>query len=57
MVKRKQAIFKFNSQLGALLCSKCNIIIKIGADFTEEERKASKGEVHLGPQYCVKCKK
>lgn len=57
MVKRKQAIFKFNSQLGALLCSKCNIIIKIGADFTEEERKASKGEVHLGPQYCIKCKK
>lgn len=53
----KKMIVKFNGSLRAILCSKCNIIIKIGADFTEEERKASKGEAHLGPQYCIKCKK
>jgi hypothetical protein len=53
----KQAIFKFNSSLGALLCSKCKTIIKIGQEFTPDEVKAIKGEIKLGAQYCNNCKK
>lgn len=51
-----KAIFKFNSGNGALLCSKCNIIIKIGWDFNEEEKQAMKGKIKLPAQYCEKCK-
>ena len=52
------AIFKYNGGLGALLCSKCRVIIKIGKDFTEQEIKAIKGEIKMPhPQYCEKCKK
>jgi len=53
---QETAIFKFNGGLGALLCSKCKVIIKIGKDFTEEENKAIKGHIKLPPQYCDKCK-
>lgn len=53
----ERAIFKFNSGLGALLCSKCKVIIKIGKDFNEIELKAARGEEYLEPQYCLKCKK
>ena len=52
----KKAIFKFNNGNGALLCSKCRTILKVGYEFTEEERKAMKGEVKLKAQYCDKCK-
>lgn len=52
-----KAIFKFNSGLGALLCSKCRKIIKIGQEFTPDEVKAIKGEIKLGAQYCNNCKK
>jgi len=38
-----KAIFKFNGGDGALLCSKCGRIIKIGWDFNEEEKLAMKG--------------
>ena len=51
----KKAIFKFNNGNGALLCSKCRVILKVGYEFTEEERKAMKGEVKLKAQYCDKC--
>ena len=51
-----KAIFKFNSGLGALLCSKCRTIIKIGQEFTPDELKAMKGEKELSSQYCKKCK-
>jgi hypothetical protein len=51
-----KAVFKFNNGLGALLCSKCRVIIKTGIDYTEEEIKASKGEVIMPPQYCNNCK-
>ncbi len=51
-----KAIFKFNSGLGALLCSKCGAIIKIGQEFTPDEVKAIKGEIKLSSQYCKKCK-
>jgi hypothetical protein len=57
MKPMKQAIFKFNSSLGALLCSKCKTIIKIGQEFTPDEVKAIKGEIKLGAQYCNNCKK
>lgn len=53
---KETAIFKFNGGLGALLCSKCRVIIKTGKDFTEQEIKAIKGEIKLPPQYCGKCK-
>ena len=52
----ERAIFKYNGGNGALLCSKCRVIIKTGVDFTEEEKKAIKGEIELPPQFCEKCK-
>lgn len=52
MRNKNQAIFKFNGGNGALLCSKCSVIIKTGKDFTELEHQAMKGEAKLQPQYC-----
>jgi hypothetical protein len=52
----EKAIFKYNGGLGALLCSKCRVIIKTGKDFTEEEIMAIKGKIDMPPQYCNKCK-
>jgi len=51
----EKAIFKFNNGNGALLCSKCRVIIKTGRDFTEEEIKAIKGKLDMPPQYCKQC--
>jgi len=51
-----KAIFKFNSGLAAILCSKCRVIIKIGKNFTDEETMAFKGEIELEAQFCKKCK-
>ena len=50
------ATFKFNNGRGALLCSKCNKIIKVGKDFTKKEWKALRGEIKIPPQYCKECK-
>lgn len=55
MPKFTNAVFKFNSGEGALLCSHCFTIIKTGKDFTEEEYKAMRGEINLPRQYCDKC--
>lgn len=52
-----KAIFKFNNGNGALLCSKCSVIIKEGYQFTKDEWKGMKGEKHIDAQYCDKCKK
>lgn len=52
---KNKAIFKFNSGMLALLCSTCSTIIKIGNDFTTEERSACNGKSYLQPQYCYKC--
>lgn len=52
---RERAIFKLNNGAGALLCSGCNIIIKTGKDFTDEEKNAYYGRGHLDAQYCSKC--
>ena len=51
----EKAIFKFNSSLGAILCSSCRKIIKIGKDFTDEEWKAFRGELDYPAQYCDQC--
>jgi hypothetical protein len=51
----EKAIFKFNSSLGAILCSSCRKIIKIGKEFTDEEWKAFRGELDYPAQYCEKC--
>lgn len=51
-----KSIFKFNGGLGAILCSKCSVIIKTGKDFTENEWKAFRGELKLESQFCNKCK-
>ncbi len=53
----KTIIFKFNSGNLAILCSNCRTIIKTGIDFTEDEKKAMKGEITLEEQFCNKCKK
>lgn len=50
-----KAIVKFNGGNLALLCSKCHKIIKVGSQFTKEERKAYMNNT-LEPQYCKQCK-
>lgn len=50
------AIFKYNGGLGALLCSKCRVIIKTGKDFTPDEINAIKGKGEIKAQYCNNCK-
>jgi hypothetical protein len=49
-------VMKYNGGAGAILCSKCSVIIKTGKDFTQEEIKAFRGEVKLGSQFCNLCK-
>jgi hypothetical protein len=51
-----KAKFKYNNGNGALLCSKCSVIIKTGVDFSEREWMALRGEVNFPPQYCNECK-
>lgn len=46
------ANFKFNSGRGALVCSECGRILKVGYEFSKIEWKAYKGEIYLKPQYC-----
>jgi len=53
---KPKAKFKFNNGNGALLCSKCSVIIKTGRDYTKEEKEAAYGDGYLEPQYCNKCK-
>lgn len=55
-MKTDKAIFKFNNGQGALLCSKCSVIIKYGRDFTVQEHLAMQGKEKLEPQYCNNCK-
>ena len=55
LITRTHAIFKFNNGIGALLCSKCHIIIKEGNKLSPKERRAMLGKEYLKPQYCSKC--
>lgn len=54
-MSKGKAKFRFNSGLGALLCSHCSTIIKEGKYFTDEEWKACRGEIKIAPQYCDAC--
>ena len=54
--KQRRAKFKFNNGLLALLCTSCSKIIKVGSEFTEDERKACSVKKYLKPQYCEECK-
>lgn len=50
--------FVWNSGNLGILCHKCNKIIKVGYEFTEEEMTACKNasSYYLPPQYCEQCK-
>jgi hypothetical protein len=55
--EEEKAIVKFNGGKGALLCSKCSAIVKVGSEFNDKESKYVKGEIdYLPPQYCDKCR-
>jgi hypothetical protein len=44
---------KFNNGMGAILCSKCSKIIKIGYEFNPLEKSYMKGDIdYLPPQFC-----
>jgi len=52
---KSHAKFKFNSGIGALVCSKCSRIIKEGIYFTDDEWRALRGEIKLPGQLCDIC--
>ena len=51
----EKAIFKFNNGNGALLCSKCSVIIKTGREFNSDEVEAMRGKKDLPAQFCSTC--
>ena len=51
----KKAILKLNGGLGAVICSKCSVIIREGNTLTNEDRLALKGKIKLYSQYCKNC--
>lgn len=51
----KTAILKFNNGEGAILCSKCKVIIKVGSEMNDEEKQAMRGEIKIPAQYCTEC--
>jgi len=54
-MEENEAIFKFNSGMGAILCSECRTILKTGYQYSELEKQASRGKVQLEAYYCEKC--
>lgn len=50
-----KAKFKLNGGNAVLLCSHCSTIIKYWNCFTEEEKRAAKGELKLPAQLCDRC--
>jgi len=52
----EHAKFKFNNGNGCIICSNCAVIIKVGYEYTKEEKEAAYGDGYLPPQYCTKCK-
>lgn len=55
MEKEKLKV-KYNSGHGAILCSGCSVVLKVGFEYTDEELKYSRGEIdYLPPQYCEQC--
>jgi hypothetical protein len=54
---RQSAIIKYNGGQGAILCSTCRKIVKIGIEFTPEEVEAFRGNKELPPYFCEDHKK
>jgi hypothetical protein len=55
-MEKERLIVKYNSGHGALLCSGCRVILKVGFEYTEDELRYSRGEIdYLPPQYCEQC--
>ena len=51
-MEKERLIVKYNSGHGAILCSGCKAILKVGFEYTEDEFKYSRGEIdYLPPQY------
>ena len=58
---KNKLIVKWNNSNLAILCSKCSVIIKTGADFTEDElnfvtKGGGQAKYYMPPQYCDECK-
>ena len=53
----EKLIVKYNGGLGAILCSGCRKILKIGREFTPEETQYIRGELEhdLPAQFCEQC--
>jgi hypothetical protein len=55
-MKKERLKVKYNSGHGAILCSGCSVILKVGFEYTDEELKYSRGEIdYFPPQYCEQC--
>ena len=55
-MKTNKLIIKYNNSYGAILCSGCRAILKVGFEYTEDELRYSRGEIdYLPPQYCEQC--
>jgi hypothetical protein len=53
---KNRLIVKYNSGNGAILCSGCAKILKVGHEYTDEERQYALGKLHyLPPQFCDEC--
>jgi len=52
----EKAIFKFNGGQGALLCSKCRTVIKVGSEMSQFEKDAMMGKQEMLPKFCAKCR-
>jgi hypothetical protein len=57
MRSKDKLIIKYNGSRGAILCSDCSKILKVGWQFTDEETKFFTSKLdYLPPQYCEHCK-
>jgi hypothetical protein len=50
-----KAIIKFNNGNLAIICSGCYKIIKVGSEFSKEEKEFAQGIRDLPAQYCKEC--
>ena len=50
-----KAIFKWNGGAGALLCSRCSVIMRTYKDFSEDEKLGFTGEKRIPAKYCDDC--
>lgn len=52
---KHKAKFKNNNGFWSIICSKCGELVKEHFWFTEDEKKACKGELKIPAQYCDVC--